>query len=373
MNTLEKVRILGDAGKYDICASSASSRKKSNKVVGNPCSPGICKSFTPDGRCVTLFKVLYTNKCNHDCKYCKNSIKCKNKITSFEPEELTQTFMKLYLQNYVEGLFLSSGIVKNSDYTMSKMIESVELLRNKYLFNGYVHLKVLPGASREMIKRAGELSDRLSLNLEVPSKSRMKEISSIKDYKIDILRRHSFIKREKLSAGATTQFVIGSAEESDLEVLKMTNWMYKSMKLRRTYFNAFIPLPKTPLERLKKASLEREHRLYQVDFMLRKYNIGFKAFKKHVLNDEGMLPLDDPKVLLARELIKEPVNVNTAGRDELLKVPGIGPISAKRIIDYRRITRIKKYSLLRHFGVVVKRAKPFINVNGTIQKSLGDY
>jgi predicted DNA-binding helix-hairpin-helix protein len=281
--------------------------------------------------------------------------------------------MKLYLQNYVEGLFLSSGIVKNSDYTMSKMIESVQLLRDKYLFNGYVHLKVLPGTSREMVKRAGKVSDRLSLNLEVPSKSRMTEISSIKDYKIDILRRHVYMRNENLAAGATTQFVVGSTQESDYEILRMTNWMYERMNLKRTYFNAFIPVPKTPLENNDKIPLAREHRLYQVDFMLRKYKIKFKAFKEHVLDDEGMLPHGDPKVFLAREVIKEPIKVGTASINDLLKVPGIGPISANRIINYRRKNKISKYSTLKMLGVVLKRAKPFLEVNGCVQKTISDY
>ncbi len=372
MNTLEKVELLGNASKYDICASTASPRSHSNSKMGNPCGPGICKSFTPDGRCVTLFKVLYSNSCTHDCKYCMNTTKCRKKTASFEPRELAQTFMKLYLQNYVEGLFLSSGIIKNSDYTMNLMLDAIKLLREKYLFNGYVHLKVLPGTSRELVKRASEVSDRLSLNLEVPSKSRMSEISSVKDYKIDILRRHSYIKNTKLDAGATTQFVVGSTDESDYEVLKRVDWMYERMNLRRVYFNAFIPVPKTPLERKERSPLAREHRLYQVDFMLRKYNIPFKTFKKHVLSD-GMLPKMDPKICLAREIIKEPVCINSANMDELFKVPGIGPLSAKRILAYRKRKSINGFSTLKALGVVMKRAKPFIEVGGAVQKMIGDY
>ncbi|MBN1924065.1 MAG: putative DNA modification/repair radical SAM protein [Nanoarchaeota archaeon] len=373
MNTLEKVKILGAASKYDICASSASPRNHSSERIGNPCGPGICKSFTPDGRCVTLFKVLYSNSCTHDCKYCMNNNKCSKKVAMFEPQELAQTFMKLYLQNYVEGLFLSSGIVKDSDYTMGLMLDAVRLLREKYLFNGYVHLKVLPGSSLEMVKQAAELSDRLSLNLEVPSKTRMSEISEIKDYKVDIIRRHNYIKRQRLASGATTQFVVGSTDESDFEILEKTNWMYERMNLKRVYFNAFVPVPKTDLQNKQQVSLEREHRLYQVDFMLRKYNISFKTFKKHVLSDNGMLPRGDPKIFLAKELIKEPVSINSAGEDELLKVPGIGPLSAKRIISFRRQKSIKTYSTLQALGVVLKRAKSFINLNGIVQRSLGDY
>lgn len=372
MNINEKVKILGDAGKYDICASSSSSRKTTGGI-GGTCASGICKSFTPDGRCVTLFKVLQTNKCTHDCAYCENSTSCTKKLkASFEPEELAGTFMKLYLQNHVEGLFLSSGILKDADNSMEKMIETARILRKKYLFNGYLHLKILPGTNQDLIKQASELSDRTSLNLEVPSKSRMTELSSIKDYKIDILRRHSYMKKYKVSSGVTTQFVVGGSKESDLEILRMSNWMYVRMNLKRIYFNAFIPIPKTLLEKRSKEPLEREHRLYQVDFLMRKYNVKFKEVKNNVLINE-MLPREDPKVLLANKLLTEPVNPNNASYHELLMVPGIGPISAKRIIHYRKFEKIKKAEELKSLGVVMNRAKDYIDLNGVYQKKLGEF
>lgn len=372
MNTVEKIKILGDAGKYDICASSSCNRK-SNGGIGATAPAGICKSFTPDGRCVTLFKVLYTNSCTHDCAYCSNSTECSNKrVVKFEPDELAGTFMKLYLENYAEGFFLSSGIIHDADTTMTEMIDVVRLLRIKYLFRGYVHLKILPGTSQHLVKQASELADRMSLNLEVPSASRMKDISSVKDYKIDILRRHSYMKRYEVSSGTTTQFVVGGAEESDLEILQMTDWMYKRMSLKRAYFNAFIPVPKTPLEKKSREPLDREHRLYQVDFLMRKYGIKFREVKNNVF-ESGMLPREDPKLVLARKIISEPIKINNACKDDLLRVPGIGPISCNRIIRYRQNKNISKYSQLKALGVVVKRAHPFIDLDGVVQKILGDY
>jgi putative DNA modification/repair radical SAM protein len=375
MQILEKIKILGESAKYDICASSASNRKikssTNNDSIGNVASSGICHSFGQDGRCISLYKTLMSNECAYDCKYCTNSNKCKKKATSFTPSELAKVFMSLYVKNYVEGLFLSSGVIKNPDETTEKMIETINLIRNKYKFNGYIHFKIIPGTSYELIKQASEFSDRLSINLEVPTKSYMSEISTTKDYKIDILRRQAWIKKMNLPSGQTTQFVVGSVNETDLDILKMLDWEYKNLNLKRGYFSAFIPVTNTNFENKNKTPLIREHRLYNIDFMLRKYNFKLDEFKS-IMNN-GMLPKIDPKLALAKQTITKPIEINTANYDELIRIPGIGPRSAYKIDLIRKKIKIKKYKQLHDIGIVLKRAKPFIKIDGTYEKSLLNY
>ncbi|HDP74254.1 MAG TPA: putative DNA modification/repair radical SAM protein [Candidatus Woesearchaeota archaeon] len=374
MNITQKVSILGEAGKWDVCASSNSLRKvKTQDRIGNPSSCGICHSFTEDGRCISLFKVLMTNSCSFDCKYCQNSISCSGPKAMLEPEELAKAFMSLYIRNYVEGLFLSSGILGEPDKTTEKMIEAVKLLRNKYKFQGYIHFKVLPGTSRELIRQASELADRLSINIEAPSKSRLSELSSVKDYKIDILRRQAWIKNMKVQSGQTTQMVVGASDETDLEVLKMADWEYHNMRLKRAYYSAFTPVPKTPLHFRDKTPLEREHRLYNVDFMMRKYGIKLKEFKA-ILNEKDNLPKGDPKISLAKQHFSGPIDINQAGYDELIRVPGIGPRSAFRIMSLRKKKlRIARPSQLESIGVVMKRAAPFLMIGCHIQRKVIDF
>ena len=373
MKTIEKISILADAAKWDTCASAASNRKTTtDDRIGNAAKGGICHSYTQDGRAICLFKTLYSNVCSFDCKYCTNSSACRKRTATYEPDELAKTFMSLYIRNYVEGLFLSSGVLGDSDKTTEKMIESVNILRNKYKFQGYIHFKILPGTSYELIKQASEFADRLSINLEAPNKSRLSEISNIKDFHIDILRRQRWIKNMKLPSGQTTQLVVGGSDETDKEILNMIDWEYKNFNLKRGYFSAFLPVPKTPLEHKGRTPLIREHRLYNVDFMLRKYNIPLKEFKS--IMDNGMLPNCDPKVALAEHYFDGPVDINYANLSELLRVPGIGPMSAHRIIGLRNSGKdIKKYEQLNNIGVVLKRARPFIKVNGMHQKRIGDF
>ncbi|MBW3012960.1 putative DNA modification/repair radical SAM protein [Candidatus Woesearchaeota archaeon] len=378
MGILEKIRLLGQAAKFDNCASSSSNRRVVTRDrIGDAAACGICHSFGPDGRCISLYKTLLTNVCTHDCKYCSNNPdnKKENLKATFSPEELAKTFMSLYVKNYVEGLFLSSGVMKDADYTTQNMIEAVNLIRNKYKFKGYIHFKVLPGTSYDLIKQASEFSDRMSVNLEAPNKSRLSEISSVKDFKIDILRRQRWIKgminkrEQALVAGQTTQVVVGGTDATDIEILKMMDWEYKNMNLKRGYYSAFIPVQGTPFEGKARASLHREHRLFNIDFMLRKYNMNLKEFMP--VMSEGMLPRHDPKVALAQMTITEPVDVNKADYDELVRVPGIGPQSATRIMMYRRRKKqILSYEELHNLGVVLKRAKPFIKVCGKTQASL---
>lgn len=373
MNTLEKVKILSAAGKYDVCASTSSCRRTPAKNrIGSVASSGICHSFTPDGRCISLFKILYTNFCSFDCKYCPNT--CASKKVSFEPEELANLFIKLYLGNYVEGLFLSSGVLKDPDKTTEKILECIELIRQKYKFRGYIHSKIIPGTSYDLVKRLVEISDRVSINVETSSKSRLSEISPSKSFRTDILRRQSWVRRiayKKLPAGQTTQFIVGAAGETDIEILKLMSWEYKKMKLKRCYFSAFNPVEKTPLEKKEKTPLWRENRLYQVDWLLRKYN--FQVSEIAGIMEEGFLRNEDPKFLLAKQYFDKPLDINESSFEELIKVPGIGLTAAKRISIFRKKNRIKGYQQLKNMGVVLKRAKPFLKINGCYQKNLGDF
>ncbi len=426
-STLEKIRVLGANSKYDICASTASSRTnkypklfgESKNWIGATANAGICHSYTPDGRCVSLFKTLYTNKCIYSCKYCFTN-NCKHRM-SFTPEEYARTFMKLYSMNVVEGVFISSGVCGSADETSEEMLEVVRLLRFKYNFGGYVHFKCLPGVSKYLLKEAISLSDRISINSEASTKDHLAEIAEQKDYCNDIITRQRWLKQIRirhneetlkvlkdlkqdnhlryqenmikgrredgykkfrwdgapiLNSGQTTQFVVGAAEsESDYDLLKRIDWGYKEIDLRRAYFSSFIPIEGTPLAGKQAASLAREHRLYQSDWLLRIYHYKLRDLKE-VLTEEGNLPEGDPKVHLAREYFKDhsPVDPNQAPYKELLRVPGIGPISAKRIINLRA----KKFSFkrrqdLKSVGVVLKRADPFLLINGQKQSTLSDF
>jgi putative DNA modification/repair radical SAM protein len=426
-SVLEKIRILGQNSKYDICASTASSRTdkypnlfgEAKSWIGATESGGICHSYTPDGRCMSLFKTLYTNKCIYNCKYCF-SHNCKKKL-SFTPEEYARTFMKLYSMNVAEGVFISSGVCGSADATTEEMLEAIRLLRFKYNFQGYVHFKCLPGVSQSLLKEAVTLSDRISINMEASSKSHLAEIAEQKDYNKDIITRQRWLKQirtnhneetlkvmkdlkqdkqlkfqEKmikdhrangykkfrwdgapiLNSGQTTQFVIGAAEnETDYELLRRIDWGYKQIDLRRAYFSSFIPIEGTPLGSKQAAPLSREHRLYQSDWLLRIYHYKLNDLKE-ILDDEGNLPRGDPKIHLARKYFKDHnlINPNEASYQELLRIPGIGPVSAKRIINLRAKKFVfKKRKDLQSVGVVLKRADPFLIINGNTQTTLQNF
>lgn len=361
----EKIEILAEEAKFDICGSyfcSAQPRKRGK--FGRWIYP----SVLPDGRTVTLFKVLLTNECVNNCLYCINTAK-KNKIANFTAEELSKIFMELVNKRIAEGLFLSSGIKPSADLTMREMIKTAEILRYKYKFKGYIHLKILPGASFEYVKRAVELANRVSLNLEAPTEKRLSKIAPQKNFKEDLLKRiywaNFIIKKQNLKTGITTQFVVGASGEKDIEIVKISDFLYKNFNLNRIYFSAFDPQPGTPLEDLPPASLTREHRLYQVDFLIRKY--GFKI-EEIVFERDGNLPENlDPKMAWAfNHPEKFPVEINRAEKYELLRVPGIGLISAERIVRKRVREKISSLLELHALGVVVKRAKHFITINGKI-------
>ncbi|MFH0862695.1 MAG: putative DNA modification/repair radical SAM protein [Candidatus Altiarchaeota archaeon] len=372
MNVSEKIRILGAAGKWDVCASSASTRKPAGTDrIGNLAAGGICHSFTDGGRCVSLFKTLLTNDCSFDCKYCQNSTHCRKHAAEYEPHELAKVFMSLYLGNYVEGLFLSSGVCRDPDSTTEKMLDAVRLLRQEHRFQGYIHFKVLPGTDKDLIRQASECADRLSINIEAPSSSRLSEMTDVKDYDADIIRRQKWMRDMRIPSGQTTQIVVGTSDETDQEILEAARWEYSEMRLKRVYYSAFQPLEKTPLEARDKTPLEREHRLYCVDFMMRKYGIPYEEFRD-ILQD-GNLPEGDPKVHLARQALDGPVDVNAAPYEDLIRVPGIGPQSARRIIELRQAKATINRSRLNSIGVVLKRADPFIKVAGNMQTTMGEY
>ncbi|MBU0762065.1 MAG: helix-hairpin-helix domain-containing protein, partial [Candidatus Altiarchaeota archaeon] len=283
--------------------------------------------------------------------------------------ELARVFMHLYLRNYVEGLFLSSAVCRDSDSTTEKMIEAVQLLRREHNFQGYIHFKILPGVDRSLVKQASELSDRLSINLEAPNSSRLTEISDMKDYNCDIIRRQKYIREVLPPAGQTTQLVVGSSDESDLEILETAVWEYEKIGLKRVYYSAFSPVEGTPLQDKVRTPLERERRLYNVDFMMRKYGIELAEFRD--IMEDYHLPKGDPKVHLARNHFDAPVDVNEAPYGELVRVPGIGPQSAKRILQVRSEgTKLTKRTQLHSIGVVLRRADPFLKIAGAVQTRL---
>ncbi|MHA1793566.1 MAG: putative DNA modification/repair radical SAM protein [Promethearchaeota archaeon] len=384
MNMIKKLSILGSAAKYDVCAATSLTRKKSCSInpsaTGKTLPAGCCHSYTTDGRCISLFKVLMTNKCANDCYYCQNSTSCRFKAskTRFESEEFCNLFMNLYSHNYVEGLFLSSGIDRDADETMASMIEIIEKLRNKFHFEGYIHAKVLPGASYSNIKYLSTLVDRLSLNLEVPHKKYMNELSSTKRFSEELVTRllwmSSLSKKERIPAGITTQFIVGGNPASDHDYLLASWKLYKKLKLKRVYYSAFHSIKGTILEKNTPESLLREHRLYQADWLIRVYKWDLKRV---IPAKNENLPLKiDPKLNFALRFRDEffPLDINEATFNELLLVPGIGPKSARRIISFRnRISPIKKESTLKLLGVRVKLARFFVKINGRYYSTLDSW
>ncbi len=379
MDIEEKVKILGEAAKYDVCASTCSpAPKRKGSLIGSVTSSGICHSYTPDGRCVSLFKVLMTNSCKNNCEYCVNRISNDFERTSFCPEELANLFMELYRRNYVEGLFLSSGIKKDTRSTMEEMIKTLEILRFKYKYGGYIHLKILPNSEENLIERGALLADRISINLEAPNPARLEKIAKEKNFALDLIRPMELMQRQiqkgLAKSGITTQFVVGASNESDTEIIKTTNWLYKNRSLKRAYFSAFVPINGTKLipenteTQIARAPtpLLRENRLYQTDWLLRVYKFNLSEI---VFDKNGNLLLEiDPKMAYAvKNKEKFPIEINTADFETLLKVPGLGVTSAKRIYQVRKEYKFNDLKELKNLGVSVKRASPFILINGKKQ------
>ncbi len=366
MELKEKLIILSDSAKYDASCSSSGSTRKNDNGVGNAAYSGICHSFASDGRCISLLKILMTNACIFDCKYCINRRSNNTKRAIFTPEEICTITINFYKRNYIEGLFLSSGIIKSPDYTMEKIIETIYLLRNKYHFNGYIHAKAIPGASDYLLKKLGKLVDRLSANIELPSDNSLKLLAPQKNInKIDQIM--TTVKENKsryfVPAGQSTQMIIGASKETDLDILSKSENLYNKYDLKRVFYSAYIPVNSDKLlPSIKMPPLVRENRLYQADWLLRFY--GYKVDNLLDQKNPNFNILLDPKADWAlRHLDEYPKEINKASYYDLLKIPGIGPKSAKKIINARKIFKLE-FNDLKKMNVRVKRAMYFITCNG---------
>ena len=419
----QKLTVLGEGAKYDVSCSSSGVERKNILNLGSASCAGICHSWGADGRCISLLKVLLSNDCVYDCKYCVNRRTADVKRCTFEPKELADLTMEFYRRNYIEGLFLSSAVLKSPDNTVERMYECLYILREIYGFSGYIHAKVIPGVSPEILTQLGLVSDRLSVNVELPSEESlaklapqkkakgiftpMKQITNTQreqktlkaaglmqkfrpeglnimygDGSLSEIRENSAVydtkgetaivadtRRKKYKekfapAGQTTQMIIGASPESDRQIIKISEAMYHRFSMKRVYFSAYIPVVDDPTlpSQLKPPPLKREHRLYQADWLLRFY--GFSA-DEILTEDDPNLDTDlDPKVIWAlRNLEFFPVEVNRASEEELLRIPGVGNRSVMRILRQRRVAAVK-YDDLKKMGVVLKRARFFLTCNG---------
>ncbi len=380
MDILSKLEILSDAAKYDAaCTSSGVDKNSNHGGIGNAVSGGICHSFSADGRCISLLKVLQSNVCIYDCEYCVNRRSNDNPKASFTPSELANLTIEFYRRNYIEGLFLSSGVTKNPDYTSEQMILTLELLRQEYRFNGYIHVKAIPNADEQLTKRLALLADRISINIELPSENSLTRLAPEK-------KRESILKPMGLIAGGiaqnsselvsykstpkfapagqSTQMIVGATNETDYNILKLTAALYKKYSLKRVFYSAYLPVNEgRNLPSLDtKPPLLREHRLYQADWLLRFY--GFDASEILNENNQSFNPLIDPKCNWAlNNLHLFPIDVNKGDYNMLLRVPGIGVIGAKRIVKARRYGNLN-FDSLKKLGVVLKRAQYFITCSG---------
>lgn len=361
----EKIELLGQAARYDLCGEACGT--EAHRIRGDM-DRWIYPAVLPDGQRVALLKILLTNVCTRDCAYCANRAGRDCPRTGFTPEELARTFVAMWQKGLVKGLFLSSGVGFNPQRTMDRILATAEIIRKRYRFPGYIHLKILPGADPAQVEYAGRLAQRVSINLEVPSAVYLSRLAPHKDPDELLAPLRLIAKLRKRDptwapAGATTQFVVGAAEESDRDLLTTVASLYERVGLRRAYFSAFQPVPDTPLESHPPTPLWREHRLYQSDFLMRQY--GF-TLEELPFDERGFLPREaDPKYAWAQchpELF--PVEINTADRELLLRVPGIGPRSADRIIRWRRQAKLRSLADLRRTGAVVQRAAPFILLDG---------
>ena len=393
MDVLEKLEILADAAKYDVaCTSSGVNRSAAKGQLGNALSAGCCHSFTADGRCISLLKVLMTNVCVYDCAYCASRKSNEVPRAAFTPQELADLTISFYRRNYIEGLFLSSGVIRNADYTTELMIQTLQILREEYRFRGYIHAKGVPGASPELVDQLGRLADRMSVNMELPSQKSLEllcpqkskhsilaPMRQIRDSMAEDAESRSLVRRSTtylaqraprqerrafVPAGQSTQMIIGATPESDFQILTLSAALYQQMNLKRVFFSAYLPVNSD--ERLPQndaVQLNREHRLYQADWLLRFYKFDVTEL---IDEEHPFLETDvDPKANWAlNHLDFFPVEVNKASLEELLRVPGIGAKGARMIIKARRTHALGEQEL-RKLGIAYKRARYFITCSGS--------
>ncbi len=381
----KKLKILSGAAKYDVaCTSSGVKRRGRTGSMGNTSLCGICHSFSSDGRCISLLKILLTNYCSYDCQYCVN--RCSNDVerAMFTPEEIAEITMNFYKRNYIEGLFLSSAVFKNPDYTMELLYKTLYLLRNQYNFNGYIHVKAIPSADEALIRMTGFLADRMSVNIELPSSESLKLLAPDKS-KESIFKPmktlRNYIQENKndvvvyknapkfAPAGQSTQMIVGATQDNDKKIINLVEGLYNKFKLKRVFYSAYVPVTnKNKLLPVSNPPMLREHRLYQADWLLRYY--GFKA--EEIMGENENLDLSlDPKCKWAiRNIHLFPVEINKADAETLLRVPGIGVKSVYKIISARRTAKIS-FDNLKKMNVVLKRAKYFITCDGKMMANYG--
>lgn len=375
----DKLEILADAAKYDVsCSSSGGNRKNRNKGLGDSSASGICHTYTEDGRCVSLLKILLTNFCIYDCAYCVTRKSNDIERAAFTVEEVVDLTINFYRRNYIEGLFLSSGIFKNADYTMERLVRVAKKLRLEHNFNGYIHLKSIPGASDDLMREAGLYADRLSMNLEIPTESGLKLLAPDKNHQ-DMINPMRFVKNELIQykeekkkfkstpkfapAGQSTQVIVGATQENDFQIIHVADHFYTNFNMKRVYYSGYVPISNdTRLPAIgTQVPLIRENRLYQADWLMRFY--GFKA-NEILEKDNPFLDLDvDPKMGWAlRNITQFPVIIQSAPLEMILRVPGIGVKSAHKIVHARRFQNLTMEHL-KKIGISVNRARYFISVS----------
>ena len=376
MITQDKLRILTESAKYDVSCSSSGSRRKNQGGIGNGYASGCCHSFTPDGRCISLLKILLSNDCIYNCKYCPNRLDADVPRATATPDEICQLTIDFYKRNYIEGLFLSSAVCKNPDYTMERLVLVVKKLRTEYNFHGYIHLKGIPKADPRLIEEGARWADRMSYNIELPSESSLKLLAPQKSkesllvpmrtlteqanaFKED--KRRGQVRGHFLPAGQTTQMIVGASPEADGQILRLTQALYRKHDLRRVYYSSYVPVVQDTLLPTVGAGQLREHRLYQADWLLRFY--GFSV--EEIVNEDENLSMEyDPKCAWAlRNMHLFPVEINRAPLELLLRVPGIGAKNAYKILQARQFTALRFEDLVK-MRIALKRAKHFITCNG---------
>ncbi|MDR0516189.1 MAG: putative DNA modification/repair radical SAM protein [Fibromonadaceae bacterium] len=374
MEILQKLEILAGAAKYDVsCSSSGGSRTTQKGGFGNSCPAGVCHSFTEDGRCISLLKILLTNVCIYDCAYCANRKSNDTPRATFKVEEVAHLTTEFYKRNYIEGLFLSSGVIKNPDYTMEALLRVAKSLREEHKFGGYIHLKAIPGASPDLIALAGYYADRMSVNIEIPSEPSLKMLAPDKNFedvyspmnqlRVKILEHKGNLRKRGLKkfvpAGQSTQMIVGASPENDLNIITLAASLYKVQELKRVYYSGYIPInTDNRLPVISQPPLKRENRLYQADWLMRFYGFGYDEILDK--SNPWLDPEFDPKMAWAlRHPEFFPVDLDSASYEEILRVPGVGVRSAKFIVHSRRFGRIR-LEHLKKMGVALKRAKYFL-------------